>query len=195
MNTGLLHTNIEVGNKAIEMRNADFFEIHEIIDADLKIAACSFSNYDANTKTKLLESLEADMNLSDIEMRWDLDNGYTILNKDNPLYEYAMIILPKIMTLSNQDLEAIAEKFNFKTIKYIIECEQKRRELFRVEKEMQILEHQCIVFDNPVINKVRDKYSKPGTTVLAYSSIYQYGFIEGKRAERARRKAKKLITA
>lgn len=192
----------------------EYTERYEVIDQEKKIVAIQFSKLDRDTQMEILKGLKPEWGLSNVEMRWDLETGHTILNKENWTYTVMEVLLPKIMRMTDDELDEaelhykrkIYEKNNDslqRATKHIFDNERQRRQLFakreaeeqrrqRALRTIEMLGHKSLdsfitSVDKVLIDELHNTWFSQSQYMI-YSALYEYGFIQGKRAERARRK-------
>lgn len=192
----------------------DYTEPYEVIDQEKKIVAVQFSKLDRDTQMEILKGLKPEWGLSNVEMRWDLETGHTILNKENWTYTVMEVLLPQIIRMTDDELDEaelnykrkIYEKNNDslqRATKHIFDNERQRRQLFakreaeeqrrqRALRTIEMLGHQSLdsfitSVDKVLIDELQNTWFSQSQYMM-YSALYGYGFIQGKRAERTRRK-------
>lgn len=182
----------------------DYTIHYEVIDQDKKVVAIEFSKLGTDIQEELLRNINPRIVLSDIEMRWDLDTGYTILNKENWMYPVMIQLVPVLMELSDVELDEEEKSFHrgFETdslrsaVKYIFTDERKRRRIFEekehrkqeIQNTIDIIKLQPISSQKNIsVFRELEQQRFCNSPLLMYSAVFNYGFIQGKRAERLKR--------
>ena len=161
---------------------------YELIDEKLKIYSCSIKNLTEDQKEQLnsfLKSWNIKEVLQDITLFYDKDNDRIVLNSDHKLFEDYKNLIVEYMGISwnrrkMQD-ETLPE--SLKTLFNILNYIWKTR---RKEEIKNILDQQDMPFD--AMQDIRNIYESDKEREFSIFNIYNYGFIQGKKAERARKK-------
>ncbi len=164
--------------------------MYEIIDETLKLASCSINDLTLEQASSFLSQWEDGAKLGTLTMFFNPDTGYLVLNKDHAQYEFYLKLAKAYLSASEKELEKYRERFGGK-FGETLSAMNNFREYKRVQSDLDILDRQSfIVADNRIARSVlRSLEKKRFPIYLLLSQAYSYGMMNGKRIERARRKA------
>lgn len=165
--------------------------MYEIINDELKIAACGISDLTLEQVKHFLSLWEDGARLGALTLFFNPDTGYLVLNKDHSQYEFNLKLAKVYLSASGKELETYRERFGGR-LEETLRVMDNFREYTRVRRDIDMIEHQYIgeAIEDPVIRNVLEAlWGKDGHSCFLMSEAYVYGVINGKRAERARRKA------
>lgn len=164
--------------------------MYEIIDETLKIASCGINDLTLEQASSFLSQWEDGATLGSLTLFINPETGYLVLNRDNPQYEYNLKLAKTILSASDEQIEKYRGKMGGR-LSETAEVANKFREHKRIQDDLEMIEHQGLVlFGDCTIKNVLLSLEKKGIpTCLLMSQAYSYGVMNGKRMERARRKA------
>lgn len=157
----------------------------EMINEELNIKACHLADLTMDQVNSFLKQWEEGAKIGTLILFYEKDSGTLVLNKDNKLYEEYRIIAEEYMGAppsKRRDLGAECPECNKEMIKVMESCLKYRvvsKELYRARKNAIPQGSSTIV-----LNEIWDKYDPASAVVTAF----RYGVMQGKRAERIRRK-------
>lgn len=167
------------------------YNMYEIIDESLKIAACGINDLTLDQAQHFLSLWEDGAKLGTLTLFFNPDTGYLVLNKDHSQYEFNLKLARVYLAAGEKELEKYRERFGGR-LEETLRVMDNFREYSRARSDLNMIEHQCIgeVIGDPVIRGVLEALGgKDVRSHFLMSEAYAYGVINGKRAERARRKA------
>lgn len=159
---------------------------YEIIDKKLKIEACNIGDLTLDQMNGFLRLWDDGSTIDTLTLFLKKD-GTVVLNKDNKNYGFYKELVFKFLKSNDDEKEILCEKMSkccSETLKVFHRaCSiRKTDELFRIlDYNFAIVEG--VSFD--VLEKILCSYGGEG---YGLHKIFTLGYIEGKRAERARRK-------
>lgn len=164
--------------------------MYEIIDETLKIASCSINDLTLEQASSFLSQWEDGATLGSLTLFINRETGYLVLNKDNEQYEHNLKLAKKILSASDERIEKYRSKMGGR-MSETMEVANKFREYKQIQDDLKMIEHQGVVLfrDHTIRNVLSSLEKKQIPTCLLMSQAYSYGVMNGKRMERARRKA------
>lgn len=157
---------------------------YEIINEELKIAACSIADLTMEQVKHFLNLWEEGSSIGTLTLFYD-ERGYLVLNRDNENYSMYLDIAEGYLLADENERTSIREKApegaqdTLRVLDGFIALRETQRELFII-KNNYIDESY-----NRVLGAI---YRKEENMAVAMRSAFRYGLICGKRAERKRRK-------
>ncbi len=164
--------------------------MYEIIDETLKLASCGIADLTYEQAFSFLSKWEDGAQLGSITLFFDERLEYLVINRDNPDYEFYMKLAKTYLCLSKKEKMAFREKFG-RRHRQTFEVMDNFKIHSRVQNDLKMIEHQsCFVTENQVAKNVLIRLEEQEIpTCFLITQAYSYGVINGKRMERAKRKA------
>lgn len=170
---------------------------YEAINQELQIYSCGVEDLTLEQVGHILSNWDESIAIKELIVFYDYD-GRIILNKDCEQFDRLKSFIPKYTGHSLNDRQECKEKAKTATLKMILDIidnallsreKKKKDEEFKSLKKL--LEKQSIPFS--VLQTLWNIYDshEPGKCSLALINLYTYGVIQGKRAERAKKKSMK----
>ena len=154
-----------------------------VINEELKIANCRIADL-----TK--KQLEEFSNKQELTLFYDKEKDLIVLNRDNENYFLYLDMVESYLVMSSGERCEMLEK-SPKNMKKTLEVLNNVLINRRNNKELFVLEHQYIdgeySMNYSMYKTIKERFEKKGETWLMFMSL-NYGLIQGKRGERARRK-------
>ena len=164
--------------------------MYEIIDETLKLASCGITDLTYEQASHILSQWEDGAKLGSLTLFFDPKSEYLVINRDNSDYEFYLKLAKKYLCLSGKEKKAFREKFEgrHKEEFEVMDC---FRVHSSVKNDLDAIEHQsCVLPDDQVAKNVLIQLKKQEiSTCFLMSQAYYYGVMNGKRIERAKRKA------
>lgn len=161
------------------------FMSYEIINEELKIAACNIGDLTLRMTQAILKNWPEGISIEELTLFSDNASGYLVLNKDFELYDLLLATAERFLVANAEERKEIRDKAP--------ECFESaigvmRR--FRVEqiisREISHASKGCVCDrDRRIVSEIVERES---SEYIAASIAFLYGMMQGKRAERARRK-------
>lgn len=164
--------------------------MYEIIDEALKIASCGINDLTFEQASSFLSQWEEGATLGSLTLFINTETGYLVLNRDNAMYEHNLKLSKTHLSASDGQIEKYRNKLGGR-LSETVEVIDKFRGYKQVQDDLKIVGHQSLYPpDNCVtVNVLQSLQKKQIPTWLLMSQAYSYGVMNGKRMERARRKA------
>lgn len=165
--------------------------MYEVINANLGIGACNLADLTAEQVGYFLKQWEEGAKIGTLTVFIECKTGLLVLNRDNRLYDTCRAIAEKYMAASPEARREIwgqVPESMIETLRVMEDCLKYRRiekELFRA-RESSIGSKTSQV----VLKEIFRRYDP----AIAVSNAFQYGVMQGKRMERAKKK-RQSITA
>lgn len=164
---------------------------YEIINEELKIASCRIKDLTMKQVTHFLDQWESGASIGQLTLFYDKEKDLLVLNRDNRDYSLYLDMVQSYFAISDDERYEVVEKSPNsmrETLGVLNNVLLNRRN----NKELSILEKQPIggecFMKYPMCKAIKERYGEKDVTFLMITS-FNYGFIQGKRADRARRKA------
>lgn len=161
--------------------------MYRVINKELNLASCNLADLTVQQITSFIEDLEDVATLRNMVVFYDAGERTITLNADHPLYADYLQITTRYLQSSEEeriDLIGIAEgkarNFLLLLRKYSLRLERDR-DLDTVSTKMPMAAKHWIA--------LQEIYSRHLSTCLKIEMAFKYGFMWGKREERAKRKA------
>lgn len=160
---------------------------YEIIDKNLKIAACSLTDLTLNQIESFLKCWEDDATIRELTLFISRD-GYVVLNRDNINYSLYLGLTVKYLSADEKERTFIRDKASDR-IKETIDVVDKFIKFNKVNKEISIaMKNYICELEREVVDEIIKRYEQNGAYIA-----FRYGVICGKRDERARRKRHDIV--
>lgn len=157
---------------------------YEVIDAEQRIAVCHIKDLTAETVAMFLRQWEQGATIGNLTLFYDRARDYVVLNKDNKRYPKLLELTEEFLTADKAKQEELKEKAP-KSVQEEVTILKQAAEKREIQKEIKIIKAQTINLDK---ENVLEAIWMQAPDVLGILQAYSYGIMQGKRAERARRK-------
>lgn len=164
--------------------------MYKIIDEKLHLASCSIADLTIQQVTSFLEQWEHGAHIGGLTLFFDATENLVVLNRDNKNYATYLSIAQEYLKADSEDREKFADEAP-DGLKETIQVLEHASQHIRMQNKYKIIaSHHPVVMADSEAGKFIDFLLKRHSDlpVIAMSCIYNYGVIQGKRAERARRK-------
>ena len=161
---------------------------YEVIDEDLKVEACEVGDMPLSQIESFLR-LWGDGEKIETLTVFSRQDGTIVLNKNHPGYKAFKDFTLSYLQLEDSEREKLDSPEGI--IKEDIAVIDRVIEQRRAAAVLDILKHSRI--DGVPYNTLQKIFKKYDCGLIGLCQIFAYGVIEGKRAERAKRKAKQCI--
>lgn len=159
--------------------------MYEIINEELKIAACNIGDLTLGMTQAILKNWSDGISIDELTLFTDNASGYLVLNKGFEHYDLLLATAERFLVADAEEREEIKDKAP-ECFKASIAVMQKfrvqkiiNREIFRASRGYIYNRDMRIVTE--IVEREPSKY---GTALKAF----RYGMMQGKRAERAKKK-------
>ncbi len=163
--------------------------MYEIIDENLKLASCGIGDLTLEQASYFLSKWEKGANIGSLMAFTDPAAGYFVLNKDNANYEHNLEMAKTYLSSREEDLDeyrGVIRKESHEMVNIL----DKFRNYRRIMRDLDIISHQSFAGIDYVVESVLETLEeKEMSQLFLMSQAYSYGVMNGKRMERARRKA------
>lgn len=165
-----------------------------IVNEKLRIAAISISDLTIEYVEAFLDQWDDDSHIGSLTLYYDRKEDYLVLNQDNEHYEIYLELAEALLG-PVADMERgreLLKKFPYsirETVEVLKNCRQSRK----AAKELGILRRQpCAEIENACVREVLDSIAQRDCPqqIVSIHEAYMYGIMQGKRAERAKRKVR-----
>lgn len=158
---------------------------YEIINEELKIAACNIGDLTLGMTQAILKNWPDGISIEELTLFTDNVSGYLTLNKEFKYYDLLLSTAGKYLIADVEERKEIRDKAP-ECLKSSIAVIQK----FRVEKIIsREISHASRGYicnrDRRIINEITDRETSEYMKVI---NAFRYGMMQGKRAERAKKK-------
>lgn len=161
-----------------------------MIDEELRIASCCIADLTMEQVAHFLKNWDEGTSIGTLTMFYDDKEDLIVLNRDCSSFRLYCDIACIYLKASEEDKLRIAEivregdKESLALLDAVMDF-RKNREILRILDEQHI-DHEYGI-NLSLVNAIMNKYGSGGNLSIVLKSFY-YGFMQGKRAERARRK-------
>lgn len=163
--------------------------MYEIIDESLKLASCGINDLTLEQASSFLSQWEDGAKLGTLTLFFNPETGYLVLNKDHPQYEFNLELAEAYLSASGIELEEYRKRFSGSRLEKTLYVMDNFREYSRIQNDLSVIRHQ-VTFPGHITEIVlRSLERTQMPTCFLMSQAYSYGVMNGKRMERARRKA------
>lgn len=166
---------------------------YKLVNKELRIFSCSVSDLTMQQVASFLDQWEHGAKIGELTLFYEKETDSLVINQDNKNYKKYLDIAESYLTLDDDKLQEfftnIPEGIK-ETVALLQRCRQRRKAL----QMLNILKHQYVkgcpgTEEYAVFEELKEKNKGEYTSPFTLSSdVFNYGFIEGKRAERARRR-------
>lgn len=162
---------------------------YEVINRELKIEACNIGDLTLDQVQRFLR-LWGD-NSSIITLTMFLKNdGTVVLNKDNKEYEFYKELSYKFLSSNDEKREMFKEKVP-ECYRETLNTLESALKIRRTKELLRVLKYNFAEVDNISYGVLKRIFEDYESGAMGLFKIFTLGYIEGKRAERTRRKEKK----
>ncbi len=164
--------------------------MYEIIDETLKIASCGINDLTLGQASSFLSQWEDGATLGSLTLFINTETGYLVLNRDNAQYEHNLKLAKAHLSASDEQIEKYRDRLGGR-LSETVEVIDKFRKYRQIQDDLEAVEHQGLMLSGNYItrNVLSSLEKKQIPTCFLMSHAYSYGVMNGKRMERARRKA------
>lgn len=164
--------------------------MYEIIDETLKLASCCISDLTIEEASAILSRWEDGSRLGSLTMFYNPKSEYLVLNKDNERYDFYLELAKTYLSANDKVVEKYRDKFSDGLQETLIVMDN-FRERNRIQSDLNMIDHQYLDAseDNVTRSVLKSLENKQIPTCFLMLQAYSYGVMNGKRMERARRKA------
>ena len=159
---------------------------YKMENEELQIASCSIADLTMEQVQHFLKQWHPGDSIGTLTLFFDNETGLLVLNRDNNNYETYEDIVEAYLKASKEEQEEIIEKApkgleeTFTVLNNCIKCRTIGREIERALKN---------TIDDIVEDEVlMEIYKKYDNSVAVACIAFRYGVMQGKRAERAKKK-------
>lgn len=165
---------------------------YKLVNKELRIFSCSVSDLTMQQVTSFLEQWDHDAKIGELTLFYEKKTDSLVLNRDNKNYDTYLEIAEAYLKLDDEKLEELPTQGlggMEETIDLLQQCRQRRKAL----QLLKILDLQGVkgfagTKEYVVFKELSIRFSNRDDLPFLLSYIFNYGFIQGKRAERARKK-------
>lgn len=164
--------------------------MYEIIDEKLTLASCGINDLTLEQASDFLSQWEDGAKLGTLTLFFNPDTGYLVLNKDHAQYGFNLELAKAYLSASGKELEKYRERFGGR-LDETLRVMDNFREYKNIKSDLKMIAHQNLTApdDHVTRNVLMSLEKKQIPTCLLMSQAYSYGVMNGKRMERAKRKA------
>ena len=169
--------------------------MYEVINEKLGIKACGLGDLTAQQMQSFLGQWEDGATIGTLTLFYENETGDVVLNKDNKQYEFYLELAEGYLGASEENREEFRKKCPVsiqETVKVLEACIKTRK----VKTQLYLLNHQrCIEdeYDMPfeLRREIEKEYSHCHPRFWMFKA-FQYGVMQGKKMERAKKKRQSL---
>ncbi len=164
--------------------------MYNIIEENLKLASCSINDLTLEQASSFLSQWEDGATLGSLTLFINHETGYLVLNKDHANYEINLKFAKEYLSASDEQIKKYRDKLGDR-LSETVEVIDSFRGYKQMQDDLEVIEHQNLVVfgDHITKNVLLSLEKKQIPTCFLMSQAYSYGVINGKRMERAKRKA------
>ena len=157
----------------------------EVINEELKIAACGLADLTMDQVHHFLKQWDDDSSIGTLTLFYDRKSGYVVLNRDNKDYKMYLDIAEAYLGASVEGCETVEKEApeglreTIRVLKNSLIWRKADRDIYQAKKNY--------VDDSDRIT-IREIIKRSCDKTEAACIAFRYGVMCGKRAERARRK-------
>ena len=140
--------------------------------------------------SSFLSQWEDGAKLGTLTLFFNPGTGYLILNKDNTHYEFNLELAKAYLSAKGKELAKYREKFG-ERLEETLRVMDDFREYKNIQSDLDIIDHQSLAAPESHVTRsvLLSLEKKQIPMCFLMSQAYSYGVINGKRMERAKRKA------
>lgn len=162
----------------------------EVINDELKIAACHLADLTMEQVQCCLSQWEDGASIGTLTLFFERKSGYVVLNRDNKDYDTYLALAEKYLSTDGKGRSRL-EKNAPDEVQESLEVLKDAWACRKADSEISIsLKNYIEDDDRLIIDRIMERYGQmPAAVYIAF----RYGVICGKRLERARRKAGETV--
>ena len=157
----------------------------EVINKELKIAACGLADLTMEQVQSFLKQWEEGAGIETLTLFYDMESGYVVLNRDNKDFKLYLDIAEGYLGASVEDRETL-EKEAPEGMHQTILVLKNSLVWRKVDRDIYQAKKNYINYPDRITG--REIISRSDNNEWAAYIAFRYGVICGKRAERAKRK-------
>lgn len=165
---------------------------YNLVNKELRIFSCSISDLTIQQAASFLEQWEHGAKIDELTLFYEKETDSLVINQDNKDYKKYLDIAEIYLTLDDDKLQEFSMNMPEgakETVTLLQRCRQRRKTL----QMLNILKYQYVrgfpgTEEYAIFEELKEKNKNEHTSPFILSDVFSYGFIEGKRAERARRR-------
>lgn len=160
--------------------------MYEVINAELGIKACGLADLTGEQLSSFLNQWEKGATIGSLTLFFEQNTGDLVLNKDNENYKTYLEIAESYLSLPadrRAEAKACCPAGFEETMTVLENCAQIRRvrkEIYRAKR--------IPVPDDESANILQEIYKRDTYSLFAVVNAFNYGIMQGKRMERAKKK-------
>ncbi len=158
---------------------------YEMISKELKIEACNIEDLTLEQVKGFLNLWNNNSSISTLTLFLKKD-GTVVLNKDNKKYEFYKDLCCKFLGSNNKEREMLKREVKECAMETIGTLEN-ALELRHTEEIFEILKYNFAKVDDISYDLLKKIYKYNERGAMGLFKVFTLGYIEGKRAERARK--------
>lgn len=159
---------------------------YEIIDKKLKIEACNIGDLTLDQMNGFLRLWGDNSSISTLTL-FLKEDGTVVLNKDNKYYSFYKDLSRKFLS-SNDDKKKILREKAPECCRETLNTLESACSIRKTNDLFRILEYNFALVEGISFGVLKKIFCSYGSEAYGLHKIFTLGYIEGKRAERARRK-------
>lgn len=162
---------------------------YEKVNEELRIFSCTISDLTSEQAAHFLQLWEDGSTLGMLSLFYDLEEDALVLNRDNKEYLKYLKMAEFVLSADDKTLESFEKSLpeSTKETFFVIENFKRQR---KARQEVRIIGHQQPVYKKSPEGDVLQELCCVRSDWILLSLVYNYGFIQGKRAERKRKNQK-----
>ena len=165
---------------------------YNLVNKELRIFSCSVSDLTVQQVVSFLEQWEHGAKIGELTLFYEKETDSLVINQDNKDYKKYLAIAEIYLTLDDDKLQEFSMNMPEgmkETVALLQRCRERRKAL----QILNILKYQYVIGcpgteEYAVFKELKEKNKDEDAFPFILSDVFSYGFIEGKRAERARRR-------
>lgn len=153
------------------------------VNEELRIFSCELSDLTSEQAEHFLRLWEDGATLGMLSLFYDPEEDALVLNRSNRKFSEYLEMAEFVLSANEEELDIFEKSLpdSTKETFYVIKnCKHKRN----IKKEIQIIWKQEIICSDTPEAEVLKKLASDNDSIALLSLVYNYGFIQGKRAER-----------
>lgn len=164
--------------------------MYEIIDENLKLASCGINDLTLEQASFFLSQWEDGAKLGTLTLFFNPETGYLVLNKDHTQYEFNLKLAKAYLSASEEQIKKYRDKMGGR-LNETMEVIDSFRGYKRIQDDLEVIEYQNfgILGDHITKSVLMSLEKRQIPTCFLMLQAYSYGLMNGKRMERAKRKA------
>lgn len=159
---------------------------YEMIDKELKIDACNIGDLTLDQVQSFLRLWGDNSSIATLTL-FLKEDGTVVLNKDNKEYEFYKELSCKYLSSSDEKREIFKEKAP-ECYRETLNTLESALKIRKTNELLRVLKYNFAEVDNISYSILQKVFEDCESGAMGFFKIFTLGYIEGKRAERARRK-------